>query len=339
MSVKNKHLLHYVPHGIDYNVFKPLPTTSPELVKFRKNIFKDAEYDFVFFYNSRNINRKRTANIMLAFRMFCDNLPKEKSSKCILVLHTEKILDAGTDLNAVGEAFLKDLNYLVLESRYEPKDMNLLYNIADVTVNISSNEGFGLSVAESIICGTPVIVNVTGGLQDQIGQLDDDGKPVEFSRDFGSNNVKKYTKHGVWAKPVWPVTRVIQGSPPTPYIFDDLCKWEDVAEAMMYWYIMDKEKRESYGAEGRRWAMNEGGLNHKNMAEQFVLAMDFTLNNFTPKPRYSLHTIDEHTGHSMAGNSLGFEIPSIDINKINREVQITELEMKLFPQKIKEELV
>lgn len=321
MSIKGKHLLHYLPHGINGTVFKPLPETDPSLIKFRKNLFKDKEYDFMFFYNSRNINRKRTANIMLAFRTFCDNLPKEKSEKCILVLHTEKVLDAGTDLDACGEAFLKGHNYLVLENRYSPEEMNLLYNMADVTVNVSSNEGFGLSVAESIMSGTPVIVNVTGGLQDQIGQLDDDGKPVEFNRDFGSNNIRRYSRHGVWAKPIWPATRVVQGSPPTPYIFDDLCKWEDVAEAMMYWYVAGKQKCSECGLVGREWALGEGGLNSKNLAEQFIKAMDFTLNNFVKRTRFSLHKDTEYVGHQMRGNSMGFNIPSIDMDKIKTEVE------------------
>jgi hypothetical protein len=99
--------------------------------------------------------------------------------------------------------------------------------------------------------GTPVIATVTGGLQDQIGQVDDEGKPVEFSADFGSNNVGKYKKHGVWAYPVWPVTRMIQGSIPTPYIFDDIAKWEDFAEGFMYWYLMGDEKRTKCGQAGR----------------------------------------------------------------------------------------
>jgi hypothetical protein len=321
MSIKGKHLLHYLPHGINGAVFKPLPETDPSLIKFRKNLFKDKEYDFMFFYNSRNINRKRTANIMLAFRTFCDNLPKEKSEKCILVLHTEKVLDAGTDLDACGEAFLKGHNYIVLENRYSPEEMNLLYNMADVTVNVSSNEGFGLSVAESIMSGTPVIVNVTGGLQDQIGQLDDDGKPVEFNRDFGSNNIRRYSRHGVWAKPIWPATRVVQGSPPTPYIFDDLCKWEDVAEAMMYWYVAGKQKCSECGLVGREWALGEGGLNSKNLAEQFIKAMDFTLNNFVKRTRFSLHKDTEYVGHQMRGNSMGFSIPSIDMEKVKTEVE------------------
>jgi glycosyltransferase involved in cell wall biosynthesis len=321
MPIKGKHLLHYLPHGINGTVFKPLPDNDPSVVKLRKNVFKDKEYDFMFFYNSRNINRKRTANIMLAFRTFCDNLPKEKSDKCILVLHTEKVLDAGTDLNACGEAFLTGINHIVLENRYSPEEMNILYNMADVTINVSSNEGFGLSVAESIMSGTPVIVNVTGGLQDQIGQVDDEGKPVEFSRDFGSNNVRKYSRHGIWAKPVWPVTRVIQGSPPTPYIFDDLCKWEDVADAMMYWYTAGKTKCSECGAVGREWALGEGGLNHLNLADQFIKAMDFTLENFTPRSRFSLHTDSEYVGHKMPGNSMGCDIPKIDVDKIHNELR------------------
>lgn len=319
MSVKGKHLLHYVPHGINSDTFKPLDMEDQKVVNFKRSIFGDKQYDFVFFYNSRNINRKRTSNIMLAFRTFCDNLPKEKSEKCILVLHTEVVLDAGTNLSVIGKTFLSGYNYLFLQNKYSPDDMNILYNIADVTINISSNEGFGLSIAESIMSGTPVIVNVTGGLQDQVGFVDENDKPIEFDLDFGSNNVGKYKKHGVWAKPVFPSTRVVQGSPPTPYIFDDLCKWEDVAEAMMYWYVMTPNIRETYGLEGRRWALNEGGLNHKNLANQFIEAMDFTLENFVPENKFSLHTDEEYVDCKMPNNCLGFEIPKIDVEKIKSE--------------------
>ena len=53
-------------------------------------------------------------------------------------------------------------NYLI-------KNFVILYNIADVTINMASNEGFGLGTCESLMCGTPISVNVTGGLQDQCG--------------------------------------------------------------------------------------------------------------------------------------------------------------------------
>ena len=35
--------------------------------------------------------------------------------------------------------------------------MNFYYNIADVTENIASNEGFGISWNESLHAGTPVL--------------------------------------------------------------------------------------------------------------------------------------------------------------------------------------
>ena len=38
-----------------------------------------------------------------------------------------------------------------------------------VTINKESNEGFGLGTCESLMAGTPITVNVTGGLQDQVG--------------------------------------------------------------------------------------------------------------------------------------------------------------------------
>jgi hypothetical protein len=161
---------------------------------------------------------------MLAYKMFCDNLPKEEAAKCCLMLHTEVRQDAGTYLIAVKEAFCPEYDVVFSPNKISPEDMCLLYNIADVTINLSSNEGFGLSTAESLMCGTPIIVAVTGCLQDQIGQVQDDGSPIVFDRDFGTNNVGKYKKHGVWAFPCWPVTRCIQGSIPTPYIFDDLTK-------------------------------------------------------------------------------------------------------------------
>jgi hypothetical protein len=199
--------------------------------------------------------------------------------------------------------------------------MCLIYNIADVTVNASSNEGFGLSIAESIICGTPVSVAVTGGLQDQIGQVDDDGKPVEFDKDFGSNNIGRFKKHGPWAYPIWPVTRMVQGSIPTPYIFDDLTKWEDIAESYMYWYLMGDEKRTKCGQIGREWCLGEGGLNSKNMGQQFINGMEFLFKYWTPPNRFGIYTEKDHVGNFMSDGSMGFPMPVLDKEKIKEKIQ------------------
>jgi glycosyltransferase involved in cell wall biosynthesis len=46
--------------------------------------------------------------------------------------------------------------------------MGQFYNMADVTINISDAEGFGLATLESLSCGTSIIANMTGGLQEQV---------------------------------------------------------------------------------------------------------------------------------------------------------------------------
>jgi glycosyltransferase involved in cell wall biosynthesis len=318
----DKQLIHYVPHGIDSTVFKPLEKKDKLIAEKRTQLFgADAnKYNFVVFHNSRNIHRKRTSDTILAYRTFCDNLTPEEASKCALVLHTEIVSDAGTDLVAVIESCCPKYKVVIDPHRLTPEQMVAMYNIADVTILISSSEGFGLSIAESIMCGTPVVVNVTGGLQDQIGQVDDNGNPLEFDSEFSTNSIGKYKNHGVWAKPVWPTAHYLQGSPPTPYIFDEVCRWQDAAEALMYWYLTPHEKREQYGAEGRRWALNEGGLSAKNMGEQFIRAVDFTLDNFVPAKSFDVHSTDIFIGHAQPNNNIGVEIPKIDKEKLKHEI-------------------
>ena len=144
-EILDKHLLHYVPHGINSDVFKPLPHDN-KLVKDRKRAIFGPEadnYNFIIFYNSRNVQRKKTSNTILAFRMFCDNLTPEQASKCALVLHTEVVQEAGTDLPAIVQSMCPNYKVIINEGRYTPDDMCAFYNMADVTVLISSNEGFG----------------------------------------------------------------------------------------------------------------------------------------------------------------------------------------------------
>ena len=315
-------LLQYCPHGIDSECFTPLPKNDPKLVEFRKRMFGGKDYKYVILYNSRNVHRKRTSNIILAYRNFCDNLTKEEADQCVLVLHTEIMQDAGTNLLAVKEAFCPNNNIVFSPGKLSPQDMCLMYNVADMVVNASSNEGFGLSAAESIMCGTPITVAVTGGLQDQIGQVTDDGKPVEFDADFGSNNIGRYKKHGPWAYPVWPVTRLVQGSIPTPYIFDDLTKWEDFAEGFMYWYLIGDENRTKFGAEGRRWALNEGGLNSKNMGQQFIDGMQYVFANWKKPKKFGVFSIKDYVGNTMPNNHTGFEYPKIDKEALLKQMPV-----------------
>lgn len=319
-TVVNKHLLHYVPHGINSSEFKPLPNGDSSITKLKKALLGDAEYNFIVAFNSRNAHRKHPANLILAFKSFCASIDQEEAKKCALIMHTDKICEAGTDLVATIQAICPEYKVVLDDSRRAPEEMVAFYNLADVTANISSNEGFGLSIAESIMCGTPVIAAVTGGLQDQLGIVTDDGNDVEFNLEFGTNSTGRHTKHGVWSKPIWTKVQNLQGSPPTPYIMDDLTNYTDIADAIAYWYLVDKEKREQYGLEGRRWAMNEGGINSLNMCDQFIKAMDFTLNNFIPVKTFDIFTEDGYDIKSLPNNKLGFDLHAVNLETIKQSI-------------------
>jgi glycosyltransferase involved in cell wall biosynthesis len=315
-TYNNPTTVTYVPHGINTDTFKPL-TSDEELKKIadlKKNLFKK-DYKYIIFYNNRNIRRKQTATILMAYRTFCDSLTPEEASQCVLFMHTNAVDENGTDLRACKEAFCPNYDIVFSEPKIMPEELNRYYNMVDVTINLSDNEGFGLGTAESIAAGTPIIVTVTGGLQDQCGFTDENGKPIEFNVGWGSNHDGKYKKHGRWVTPIYPAARMVQGSVPTPYIFADYGRWEDAAEAMMYWYVIGREKRKACGLEGRRWLSNEGNLNSKYMSSKMIDGLESMMKNWKGREQFNIYRHDDYVGNNMPQNQLGFEIP-----KINREL-------------------
>lgn len=298
----------YVPHGINTDQFKPLDKDSEEFKKFKKEVLLDQDYEYVVFFNSRNIHRKRPGDVMLSYRMFCDKIGKEKASKCVLILHTAVKDQHGTDLRAIKEAFCDPsyVNVLFSTTKLTPAQMNGLYNLADVTMLISSNEGWGLSLTESMITGTMIIPAVTGGMQDQCRFEDENGEWLELTPEFPSNHRGTYKKCGEWAVPVFPSNIALAGSVPTPYIFDDRVSSEDVADALLKVYEMPREERIARGEKGRKWATSEeAGFTGEHMSNAIIKYVDKTIDTFTPRPSYDFMMIDErpskYVEHKITG--------------------------------------
>ena len=278
--------ISYVPHGINPDTFKPLE--DKELIDVKKGLFGDKEYDFVLFFNSRNIRRKQPSDVIESFKLFCDKLTKEQSDKCVLVMHTTPIDNNGTDLYAVRDKICPNYDVVFSTNKIESDVLNKLYNVADCTINIANNEGFGLGTAESIMAGTPIIVSVTGGLQDQCGfnYTADDYINIKT---LHNKQIHKDTPHGVWAKPIWPSAININGSPLTPYIYDDRVNDEEVADAINEMYLLGKEKRKENGQVGREWAINN--LSSKVMCDAMSEGIQKTIKNFTPRERFNLYKV------------------------------------------------
>ena len=302
-EVAKDKVLRYVPHGLNENIYKPLEKDNSDLVKFKKQILNNRESDFTLFFNSRNIRRKQIPDSLMAFRVFLDELPEDKAKKCHFILHTEPRSDHGTDLVACVEYLFGDKypdNIIFSTKKYPSNELNLLYNSADVQILITSNEGWGLTLTEAMLVGNPIIGNVTGGMQDQMRFVDDKGEWFTPSTDIPSNHKGTFKEHGEWAFPVYPTSRSIQGSIPTPYIFDDRCKFEDVAKQIRAIYDLSPEERKAKGIKGREWALgDEAGFTTKHQAERVLEAFNTLFDTWEGRNKFDIINATEFTGRHL----------------------------------------
>jgi glycosyltransferase involved in cell wall biosynthesis len=211
-------------------------------------------------------------------------------------MHTQPVDENGTDLPAVVDAIASEYNVVFSDSRMPVEELNLLYNIADCTINIANNEGFGLATAESVVAGTPIIVNVTGGLQDQCG-FKLDGKYLTHEDYIKIGSLHQWREwegkleHGEWAYPIWSRALALAGSVPTPYIWDDRVDNYEVAEVIEKVYNTPKPDRKAAGLRGREEFLGNMGLSHTNMCDTLVEGIETTFENWKPRERFEVFKI------------------------------------------------
>ena len=285
----------YIPHGVSPKRFFKVHKENINFVTFEQKYGFD-KYKYKILYLNRNIRRKNPGDVALAYKHMMDKLTPEQRKECVFVWHSAPSDENGTDMRAVCKTLLPDYPVIFTYDNGGPmsdEQMNYLYNSVDVYINLASNEGFGLGSLEALTVGTPIVVNVTGGLQDQCG-FKKDGKylTAEDYVKLGSNHRGEYKEHGEWVKPVFPSNISLCGSPLTPYIFDDRCRYEDAGEALRYWYDKGQEGREVAGETGRQWVMGDTArMTGKHLSETFIDAIDTTFENWKPKKRYTLEAV------------------------------------------------
>jgi len=217
----------YIPLTVNHDLFKRLPEEKIE--EFRKTVSSNIKDKFIIFWNNRNGQRKLPGTLLYWYKEFVEKIGKGKS---VLIMNTDPKDEVGTNIEAVMESLDLIHGEVLLSPIQVPTDQLVnFYNISDVTVNISHSEGFGLSTLESLACETPIIVNNTGGLQEQV--ID-----------------------GVNGYALEPVSKIIVGSLTVPYIYQDYCSKEDFINALMKLYEMPKEQRKEMGKAGREHVIN-----------------------------------------------------------------------------------
>lgn len=284
--------LSYVPHGINHNNFKPVDVPA----EFKKTIFADAEYDFVLFWSNRNIRRKQPSDVIYSFKLFNQAIGEERARRTALVMHTQAIDENGTNLFVVANDLAPECNIIFSSDKLSTEHLNYLYNVADVTINLADAEGFGLSTAESVMAGTPILVNVTGGLQDQCG-FELNGKPLT-SEDYiqlgtlSQISDKTGLTWGEWSFPVFSSAHSIVGSVPTPYIYEDRLNLEDVSAELLKVYSLGRNELQRRGLTGRNAFINELGLTADNMCATMINAIETTISNWKPQPSFEIYKIN-----------------------------------------------
>ena len=293
-------VIKYVPHGINSKQFYKIKEDDKLITdyeNFKKTVFKGKTgIEFVVFFNSRNIRRKSPSDLIAGYRVFCDKIGKEAAKKCALVMHTAPVDQNGTDLNKVKEALCDPeyVNVFFSTQKLPTSQLNWFYNLADVTVLPSSNEGWGLSLTESMMSETMIIANTTGGMQDQMRFVDEKDQWIDFDADFPSNHRGTYKEHGEWAIPVYPSNISLVGSVPTPYIFDDRCSFDDIALAIETVYDIPKEERDARGKAGRAWAKSdESRMSATMMCQNVIESIEETFVKFKPRPRFELIKVED----------------------------------------------
>jgi hypothetical protein len=258
----------YIPHGVDENVFKPIKADdNVEYKNFINQYFNvdDAfeKYDFRVIWNNRNIKRKQAIDVLYGFKLFLDSIEDKKRERCLLILHTSPSDEHGTDLKAVVRDLMPEYleNIAFSTTKMGTKYISYLYNFADVTINLANNEGYGLSNAESLMSGTMTITTVTGGLQDQLGIVYENGSEIYDEEVWIDGKIPKEV--GKWSIPLWPTSRTLNGSVPTPYIYEDRVDIKNYTLALIDVYNMGKKERDFNGLLGREYLLKNGHSNTK----------------------------------------------------------------------------
>jgi len=201
---------------------------------------------------------------------------KKISGKCILY-NQENICRTGKNDNGSSRTWFKN-NYYVLsvkdveEYDYSGEVFNLevdednSYTTDSFTVH-NSNEGFGLTTCESLMCGTPIIAGLTGGLKDQLVGLDNIPTGIGIA----------------------PSSSNLAGSPPTPYIYEDFYNINDYVNALQFMYDMPKDEMKKLRTHCRLTAESKFDLS--NMINGIDEGIQWCFNNFEPRKRWTVKRV------------------------------------------------
>lgn len=153
LGYKRDETYWYVPHGVNTEVFHPLP---PEV---RAKVREDNKLSDKFVVGSTNRNnyRKMLPRLMEAFSIFAKDKPD-----VVFIAHCDPNDAQGYNMGAwVARYGIADKVRFTAPNQpmigLTDEQLNALYNALDVFATASTGEGFGLPIIEAQSAGVPII--------------------------------------------------------------------------------------------------------------------------------------------------------------------------------------
>jgi len=167
---------HYIPHGADTNIYRPLPQETRDALR-KQNGF---DGKFVIGCVAKNQTRKMLPNLMQAYKNLLD-----KYDDMILFIHCNPTDPQGWNLVDYAKRIglenkvmfgLKANQYGLHECQ-----VNMVYNTMDIHVLPTTGEGFGLPIIESMAAGIP---NIATDYTTSRELLDGHGELIRLSKEM-----------------------------------------------------------------------------------------------------------------------------------------------------------
>jgi glycosyltransferase involved in cell wall biosynthesis len=182
----------------------PLPVAPEASGGARRSNFglPDQRHIFLFMFAQSSV-RKNPWAVIEAFRRAFGR-PSDNPGNPLLVIKAQNL---DQPLRNDLRASLADVNGVLLEGLYSRQETNDLLACADVYVSLHHAEGFGLSIAESMYLGKPVIATFYSANVDYM--TEENSYPVAYSlrpttlEDFRYDKglLKAYQIGQLWAEP------------------------------------------------------------------------------------------------------------------------------------------
>lgn len=229
----------FIPHSLPDSIFYEM--SEDKKADARRRVIGDKYSDaFIALWVNRNAKRKRPGDLIWAWSKFIKRLKEEQGddfkNDAYLFLHTDPNDQEGPNLYENIKMLDVVDSAIISPDRVDFDKMNAIHNAVDCCVQISYAEGFGLSTLESMQCGNPIIAVKTGGLTRQ----------VVDHRDGSENGIAIDVEF-----------QTLVGSQHVPYIYEDYCSTDTIADAFMEMYKMSKEERRALGQKAKKYVNEE----------------------------------------------------------------------------------